>query len=115
MEVVTTDEFVEWYDGLETADSEAVTEAVDFLEGQGVRLGFPKSSAIQGSRWPIRELRVQSRGKAIRVFYIFDSSRDAVLLIGGTKEGKRFYQAMIPVAEKIWKKYLKEEAKRKEK
>jgi hypothetical protein len=41
--------------------------------------------------------------------YGFDVERQAVLLIGGDKTGKdRFYEVMIPKAERLWKQYLAE-------
>jgi hypothetical protein len=37
--------------------------------------------------------------------------RQAVLIIGGDKTGDdRFYERMIPLAERIWKEYLDETA-----
>jgi hypothetical protein len=45
----------------------------------------------------MRELRVQSSGKPLRVFYAFDPRRMAILLIGGDKTSdKRFYERMVP-------------------
>jgi hypothetical protein len=42
-----------------------------------------------------------------------DPSRQAVLLIGGGKAGDdRFYDRMIPVAERIWDEYLEETGQR---
>lgn len=88
---------------------EAVTESVEVLAEKGVDLGYPSSSAIQGSKYPLRELRVQSRGRPLRVFYSFDPRRQAVLLIGGDKTGKdRFYRTFVPRAERIWEGYLAE-------
>jgi hypothetical protein len=59
----------------------------------------------------LRELRVQSNGRPLRVFYAFDPARQAVLLIGGDKTGdNRFYENMNPQAERIWKEYLDENA-----
>jgi hypothetical protein len=87
-----TDEFVQWWDTL-TADEQAdVSDYVEELEKRGPQLSFPYSSDIKGSRHgPMRELRVQSGGKPIRVFYAFDPRRTAILLIGGRKGGnKRF-------------------------
>jgi hypothetical protein len=41
--------------------------------------------------------------------FIFDPLRQAVLLCGGNKTGdKRFYDRMIPIAEKSYQQYLKE-------
>lgn len=65
----TTDEFAEWYDDLEEGHRERVAACVDLLEQMGISLGFPYSSAIEGSNLALRELRVQSHGHAIRVFY----------------------------------------------
>jgi len=55
----------------------------------------------------MRELRVQSSGKPLRVFYAFDPHRSAILLIGGDKTGdKRFYDRMIPVADDLYDDHL---------
>lgn len=73
-------------------------------------LGYPYSSEIKGSKYAFRELRVRSRGSSLRVIYVFDPRRDAILLIGGDKTGrKRFYERIIPKAEIIWEEYLEEE------
>ena len=85
--------------------------AIDLLEARGLALGFPRSSAIKGASFALRELRIQSQGRPLRVFYAFDPTRQAVVLIGGDKTGDaRFYERMIPVAEQIWKEYLDETA-----
>ncbi len=107
VEVITTDEFAAWYHGLDERDGETVDRVVGRLEVEGIRLGFPHSSAIEGSRLPLRELRAP--GRPIRIFYAFDPNRDAVLLIGGDKTGDdRFYERMTPMAERIWSEYLRE-------
>jgi hypothetical protein len=109
VEVIATDEFAAWYDDLERKLKEAVNRSVGLLEQDGVALGYPHSSAIATGSVPLRELRVQSGGKPLRVFYAFDPARDAVLLIGGDKTGDdRFYQRMVPLAERIWVEYVKE-------
>jgi hypothetical protein len=107
VEVVATEEFQCWLDGVDDAAGEAVLRVVKLLHEHGVRLGFPHSSAIEGSKYAIRELRVQATGRPLRVFYAFDPARRAVLLLGGDKTGDaRFYRRMIRAAEKIWKEYL---------
>jgi len=80
------------------------------LMEQGPKLPFPFSSGIQNSRHRhMRELRVQSGGKPIRVFYAFDPRRTAILLLGGDKTGDdRFYDRMIPVADKLYDVYIEE-------
>lgn len=105
VEVIGTTEFEDWF--LDLDDQAA--KAVGLLENLGVRLGFPQSSAIVGASIPLRELRAQAGGRPLRVFYAFDPKRQAVLLIGGDKTGdNRFYERMIPTAERLWKTYLEE-------
>jgi hypothetical protein len=109
--VYATDEFAEWYDSLEERHRERVAACVDLLEQAGITLGFPYSSAIEGSRLALRELRIQSHGHAIRTFYAFNLHRDAIVLIGGDKtgvSGNRFYKEYIPKAEGILREYLAE-------
>jgi hypothetical protein len=109
-EIVGTDEFRDWYRSLDDGDVGAVTRTVDQLEIQGVSLPFPYSSAIVGSQYPLRELRIQSSGRPLRVLYIFDPRRNAVLLVGGDKTGDdRFYERMVPTAERIWEVYRNEQ------
>jgi hypothetical protein len=113
VEVLVTDEFRSWYEGLDDEDAEAVYHYVSLLEVKGVTLGHPYSSAIKGSKYALRELRVKSRGRPLRVFYAFDPERNAVLLLGGDKTGQdRFYEELIPVAERLWEEYLAEMAER---
>ena len=88
---------------------------VDVLEQLGVAVPFPYSSALLGSERALRELRIQSKGKPLRIAYAFDPERQAVVLLGADKTGdKRFYEWFIPEAERLWKRYLAEmEAARK--
>ena len=109
-DVEHTDEFAAWWDELSEAQQENVAAIVVLLMEQGPKLPFPYSSGIQNSRHThMRELRVQSGGKPIRVFYAFDPRRTAILLIGGDKTGDdRFYERMIPAADKLYDVYLDE-------
>ena len=107
IEVLGTDEFKAWYLGLEAKESDAVDFVVGLLEELGVALTFPYCSQIKGSKCALRELRVQSGGSPLRVFYAFDQKRRALMLIGGSKAGDGgFYVRMIRRAEKIWEEYL---------
>jgi hypothetical protein len=57
----------------------------------------------------MRELRVQSGGRPLRIFYAFDPRRSAILLIGGDKTGDdRFYERMIPIADQLCDAYIAE-------
>jgi hypothetical protein len=117
VEIVATDEFEKWFLSLDEKDAGAVDRVVGLLEQMGVALRFPYTSALTGARHALRELRIQSGGSPIRVFYAFDPERQAVLLIGGDKTGDdRFYEVMVPKADEIFDTYLSEQAaKKKEK
>jgi hypothetical protein len=111
VEVIGAEPFCAWFAALDDDDVYAVARVVDMLEARGIALPFPYSSAIKGSRIAMRELRIQSGGRPLRVLYAFDPMRQAVLLIGGDKTGDdRFYERMAPWAERIWAAYLKEVA-----
>jgi hypothetical protein len=113
-EIVVTDEFKSWYLALGDEDGEIVVYLASLLEQKGIALGTPYSSALRGTRFPFRELRSKSHGRALRIIYAYDKKRDAVLIIGGDKHGNpRFYREIIPQAESIWKAYLKEQGQNK--
>lgn len=109
VEVVVTDEFAGWYGELSDAHRESVIHSVGLLEQMGTQPPFPHSSALKGSRYPLRELRVKAQGDHIRIAYAFDPARNAVLVLGGAKIGDdRFYGWFIPQAESVWEQYLEE-------
>jgi hypothetical protein len=105
-----TDEFGAWWATLSEAEQEDVAAYVTLLEERDVRLGFPYSSKINGSRHgQMRELRVQSDGKPLRVFYAFDPRRMAILLIGGDKTGdNRFYEVFVPIADRLYDAHIEQ-------
>ncbi len=105
-----TNEFRAWWDTLTAAQQEDVAAAVQLLQEYGPTLRFPHTSGIMGSRHAhLRELRVQSGGRPLRIFYAFDPRRTAVLLIGGDKTGDdRFYDTYIPMADRLYDSYMDE-------
>ena len=105
-----TDEFREWWDTLNEEEEDAITFSVKLLLNEGPSLTFPHSTDVRKSKHnAMRELRSQCKGHPLRTFYAFDPRRTAILLIGGDKTGdKRFYDKMIPKADKIYDQYLKE-------
>ena len=107
-EVEYTDEFGDWWSGLTDDEQDDLTACVTLLEQRDVRLPFPYSSGIKGSRHDhMRELRVQSGGRPIRVLYAFDPRRAAILLIGGDKTGDdRFYERIVPQADRLYDEHL---------
>jgi hypothetical protein len=105
-----TDEFAEWFNALDEGRQDGVTAMGLLLMEQGPHLPFPYSSGVKGSKHAhMRELRVQSGGRPLRVFYAFDPRRTAILLIGVDKTGdNRFYERMIPIADALYDIYLDE-------
>lgn len=108
--VEVTDECAAWLQSLAESDFDAVDYSVGLLTDHGPQLGHPHSSKINGSKHShMRELRVQSGGKPLRIFYAFDPRRSAILLIGGDKSGdKQFYDRMAPIADALYDVYLEE-------
>lgn len=109
-EVEFTDEFEEWWNGLNEAEQIKIDAAVRVLEEYGPDLPFPMSSGVSGSRHSrMRELRVQIRGKPFRVLYAFNPRRAAILLVGGEKTGdERWYEIHVPIADKLYDRHLVE-------
>ena len=105
-----TDEFGTQWGSLSDAEQEDISAVAEVLMERGPDLPFPYSSGVEGSRHAhMRELRVQSGGKPLRVFYAFDPRRTAILLVGGDKTGdKRFYRKMIPVADRLYDEHIEE-------
>ena len=106
-----TDEFEDWYIHLSVGEQRSVIRVVSLLEEYGVGLAFPFSSQINGSRFAMRELRIQHSGDPYRVLYVFDPKRQAVLLLGGIKTGKgnRWYEQAIRHADHLYERYLRGE------
>lgn len=112
VDVVLTDEAADWLEGLDESDRESAARVINLLEQFGVSLRFPHCSEIKASlKYPIRELRVG--GSPLRMLYLFDVTREAVILVGGNKSGneKRWYVDAVAKAEKIWEQYLKEQGR----
>ncbi len=111
-EIEYTGEFGEWWDSLTEREQESVGAAVDLLAEEGIHLTRPQSDTIRDSRNAnMRELRIQSGGRPIRVLYAFDPRQTAILLIGGDKTGisdRRFYQRYVRIADNLYDQYLAE-------
>lgn len=109
-EVEYTDEFNAWWEALTADEQEAVRTSVALLRRDGPNLGRPHVDTVKGSRHTqMKELRTQYRGRPLRTFFAFDPRRSAILLIGGDKTGKnRFYEEMLPLADKLYDEYLQD-------
>ena len=109
-EVEYTDQFGEWWSELSENNQDAVAAIVDLLRELGPLLPFPYSSGIETSRHGhMRELRLQSAGRPIRILYAMDPRRTSILLIGGDKTGnRRFYQEYVPIADRLYDEHIDE-------
>ena len=109
-EIEYTDEFKQWWDTLVETQQENIISVVHLLAEKGPNLPFPYSSGVKASRYShLRELRIQSSGNPLRIFYAFDPRRTAILLIGGDKTGDdQFYEKYIPIADQLYDQYLAE-------
>jgi hypothetical protein len=107
-----TDEFDEWWEGLTDQEQRKVVASVEALQELGPSAGRPLVDTVEDSKHPnMKELRIT---QTMRVFFAFDPERTAILLVGGDKAGKtkRFYKKMIPVADRIYDRHLRELTKR---
>ncbi|WP_322753392.1 type II toxin-antitoxin system RelE/ParE family toxin [Frankia sp. Cas3] len=111
-EVRVTDEFLGWVDGLDSRSKGFVVDAIDRLAEAGPGLGRPLVDRLAGSEiHTLKELRPGSAGSSeIRIVFVFDSWRSAILLVGGDKSGdwSDWYRKTIPRAEKLYVEYVKE-------
>lgn len=105
-----TDEFEQWWQTLSDAQQDDVAVSVQLLRATGPSLPRPHVDTIKGSRHTnMKELRTQSGGRPLRTLFAFDPRRCAILLIGGDKGGDdRFYEKMIPLADRLYDEYLEE-------
>ena len=97
---------------LDPTTANRVMEALDHLAAAGPGLGRPMVDRIHGSRLHnLKELRPGSTGRSeIRLLFVFDVEREAVILVAGDKAGQwnRWYRENIPVAEDRYEEYLAE-------
>ena len=106
--ILRTNEIVFWIRELDDGAKEAILKRLLVLREIGPSLGRPQVDTVKGSEYPnMKELRVRNRGRVFRIFFAFDPSRNAILLIGGDKRGdKRFYEEMIPKADELYRRHL---------
>lgn len=109
--VVLLDEVAEWLDSLDSKTESSVRSAIAYLEREGPNLGRPLVDRVQGSLLTnLKELRpVGSHGRqVIRLLFVFDPQRQAVILVGGDKRGdwRGWYREAIEIAEFRFVKYL---------
>jgi hypothetical protein len=107
--IETTDRFDEWYDSLDDTDRTNVLASLMVLRERGPMLSRPHADTVYGSvHSNMKELRIQSKGDPIRAFFAFDPLRKGIVLCAGNKakDEKRFYDVMIPLADREFTDHL---------
>jgi hypothetical protein len=104
-DVYLVDEVRDWLRALDPATRQRVARAIDLLVEIGPGLGRPVVDTIRGSTLTnLKELRVGT----VRVLFVFDPWRAAVLLVGGDKDRRwtEWYRSAIPLAEQRYETYV---------
>jgi hypothetical protein len=115
-EIYLTNEVDAWLDALTGDDAtyRQVVYAIEALAEAGPNIGRPLVDRIKGSSiHNLKELRPGSSGRTeVRILFVFDPWRSAVLLVAGDKAGdwSGWYRGAIPRAEHLYWIYLKERA-----
>ncbi len=106
--VELTPEFEQWFDRQALGLKDRIRAVLVTLEATGPLLGRPWVDTLVGSRYPnMKELRVQYAGEPWRICFAFDERRQAIILYGGKKTGKkRFYSSLITRVDEIFARYL---------
>ncbi|SDU26599.1 type II toxin-antitoxin system RelE/ParE family toxin [Jiangella alkaliphila] len=98
-------EVAKWLEGLSGTTAVTVTAAIDRLTEDGPALGRPTVDSIKGSRHHnMKELRART----VRILFVFDPRRAAILLVAGDKRGdwERWYKASVPLADDRYDEWL---------
>lgn len=106
-------EFAAWLDSQEEELIIRTIAHLDLLQERGPLLARPHADTLKGSQIAnLKELRFKFDGAAIRILFAFDPKQQAVIIIGGNKQGdKRWYDKNIPIAEKLFKEHLESQQK----
>lgn len=117
--IVVTQPAADWLRQLRSGDRATrllVAKAFDLLAERGPALGRPLVDTIHGSSLAnLKELRPGSSGPSeIRILFVFDPKRQAVVLVAGDKAGNwgSWYDTAIKQAEVSYAAYLEEQHER---
>jgi hypothetical protein len=117
-EILLTSQVEGFLDDLYETDRDThrlVNQAILVLERNGPAEGRPLVDSITASQITnMKELRPPSAGRTeVRILFVFDPWRSAILLIAGDKSGQwnRWYRDAIPDAEQLYDSYLEERGK----
>lgn len=105
-------DFVEERETLPAEVCDKLDAVILLLEQYGPQLGRPRVDTLVGSGHAnMKEIRVNEQG-VWRFAFAFDEERNAVVLVGGNKQGKnqkRFYKSLIATADERFDEWLEAE------
>ena len=117
-EILMTTQVEAFLDDLYESDRvthQLVNQAILVLERNGPAEGRPLVDTVAAARVAnMKELRPPSGGRSeVRIMFVFDPWRSAVLLVAGDKSGQwaHWYRQAIPQAEQLYEEYLAERQK----
>jgi hypothetical protein len=112
--VLVSDQVREWLSHLVKEDpgtARLVRAAIRVLREDGPALGRPLVDRIKGSNIKnLKELRPGSSGRSeIRILFVFDPRRQAILLVAGDKSSNwnGWYKPAIGQAERLYNDHLR--------
>ena len=107
-DIESSPEYLAWWRELSISQQKSIDKIVGLLREQGPALPTRYSKKVISSRHGrMRELRMQSEGRPLRIFYTFDPRRTGILLTGGDKTGNdRFYLESVRIADRIYDRHL---------
>lgn len=113
--VILSDEYEMWFLELAVKDQQAIATDLEVLSIMGPQLGRPYVDHVKGSRFPnMKELRTRFGRHVYRSLFAFDLERQAFILVGGEKSGKKgktLYRRLIARADSIFEHHLQEQRK----
>jgi len=113
--VILSDEYEMWFLELAMKDQQSIATDLGVLSIMGPQLGRPYVDHVKGSRFHnIKELRTRTGGHVYRSLFAFDLERQAFILVGGEKAGKKgktFYRRLIARADSILEHHLQKQSK----
>jgi hypothetical protein len=109
--VSVLDEFKTWYETLTRNEQSQIREKVELLVNFGPSVRRPAVAEISTSAHRnMKELRASAGRAQLRVLFIFDPQREALLILGGDKaldsQWNDWYQTNIPIADALYSDYL---------
>jgi len=111
--IIVVEPALSWLHGLRRTDRLTlvlISQAIQALAIEGPALGRPLVDTIKSSTLPnLKELRPGSAGASeVRLLFVFDPQRQAVILVGGDKAGnwRGWYRTAVPLAETAYADHL---------